>query len=289
MRVLFICILSMILVTQAWSQNSGNDIVLMTNGDEKAGKVTEINQTNIKFVHDGETLSYTLNISDIIKITFSSGRIEFFNKPSQDNSSSVSNRTQNISSGKLMDHHNKVAILPFAYILNKAEAGEAMTYKVQNEAYSFLSKHVGFLKLQDPNTTNALLIKAGVNNDNIRGYTMGEVCDILGVEYVVQGTITQSETAVVTSSYQNSSYSRDQKNQNSQKHSIGLINAIKSSSSSSSSTAQRMNYETSITMNVFKENGDNIFSNDHTSIWNGDDAYKVTLKYLLKRIPLYRK
>jgi len=289
MRFLLTYILSIILVTQICSQDSGNDIVLMSNGDEKAGKVTEINQTNIKFIHDGETLLYTLNISDIIKITFSSGRIEFFNKPSQDNSSTISNRAQNTSSGNLMDHHNKIGILPFTYILNKADAGEAMTYKVQNEAYSFISNHVGFLKLQDPNTTNALLIKAGVNNNNMRGYTMGEICDILGVEYVIQGSITQSETAAVTSSYQSSSYSRDQKNQNNQRHSIGLINSIKSVSSSSSSTAQRINYETSITMNVFKDNGDNIFSKDHTSIWIGDDAYKVTLKYLLKRIPLYRK
>ena len=53
--------------------------------------------------------------------------------------------------------------------------------------------------------------------------------------------------------------------------------------------AQEKNYETSITMNIYTDKNTNIFSKDHTSFWSTNDAYKITLQYLLKHTPVYKR
>ncbi|WP_194767415.1 hypothetical protein [Tamlana sp. I1] len=63
----------------------------------------------------------------------------------------------------------------------------------------------------------------------------------------------------------------------------------KSLSYGSSISTNTQNYATSMTMNIFNDKGVNIYSQEHTSFWNTQDAYKITLKYLAKRIPLYKK
>ncbi len=266
--------------------NTNSDVVLKLNGDEMIGKVTEIGDAEIKFVYKGETLVYTIKKTDILKITYASGRIEFINKPALPSESG--NATVNASvpktvvSSNIGAHHNKVAILPFSYLIDKQDAGEQMTYAVQNEAFSFLSKHAGMLELQSTNTTNALLIKAGVNNGNIRGFTMGEICDILGVEFVLQGAIRQDKTSASNISSGSSTVKLNNNNKN-------VIGAINGRSSYSGYSTSIQNYSTSVTMSVFNDKGENIFSQDHQSFWSSDNAYKITLQYLLKRTPLYKK
>jgi hypothetical protein len=68
------------------------------------GKVIKMNPADLQFIYQNETVTYTVAKSDIVKITFASGRLEFLTKI--DPSSKL----------KLEDHHNKVAILPFGYI-----------------------------------------------------------------------------------------------------------------------------------------------------------------------------
>jgi len=73
-------------------------------------------------------------------------------------------------------------------------------------------------------------------------------------------------------------------------HLIGNpLNDGKSQSFGISTSTSTQNYATSMTMNVFNDKGDNIYSQDHTSFWNTQDSYKITLKYLAKRMPLYKK
>ena len=295
MRKLFVSILLALLGSVAWSQTPAkHDVLLKVNGDEMTGKVTEINDSSIKFTHEGESLVYTIKKMDILKITFASGRIEFFNKqplPSTQNNKTASGQASEKKADQtsLQEHHNKVAILPFKYIVDKNDAGEEMTYKVQTEAFAILQKNNASLELQDPNTTNALLIKAGVTNDNIRGFTMGEICNILGVEYLVQGTITQNTNAVVSSQYSSSSSKSNSQRDGHKSSVIGTILKSSSQNNSSSTSTSTKNYRTSITMNVYTDKGHSIFSQSHDSMWNTNEAYKITLQYLLKRTPIYRK
>jgi len=265
-----------------FSQNY--DIILKTNGEEMEGNIKALNDDFVSFVYKNETIEYNVKQSDIVKITFSSGRVQFFNKfdePGHSNNAS------------LEEHHNKVAVLPFAYIKDQQEGDQVMTKKIQSETFSLLNKHRGGLTYQSTNDTNTLLIKAGVTNNNIQGYTIGEICTILGVEYVIQGMVSVEKT-----SQQNlSSYYDTSKNKGNNKayidshgHLIGNpLNDGKSQSFGISTSTSTQNYATSMTMNVFNDKGDNIYSQDHTSFWNTQDAYKITLKYLAKRMPLYKK
>ncbi len=263
-----------------------NDVILKTNGDEMIGKVLEIADAVIKFSYKGESLIYEVKKSEIIKITFASGRIEFYNRPSTAAPTNNAASNQPVAANtSLLDHHNKVAILPFGYLIDKQDAGESLTYQVQNETFSFLSKHSGVLELQAPNTTNALLIKAGVNNGNLRGFTMGEICNILGVEFIIQGAINQSSTGASTFG---SSSSTIKGNGSTVDNKNGTVIGKLSGSSYGYSTTTK-NYKTSVNMNVYNDKGETLFSQDHESFWSSDDAYKVTLQYLLKRTPLYKK
>ena len=260
------------------------DIILKTNGEEMEGNVNAINDDSISFVYKNETIEYKVSPTDIVKITFASGRVQFFNKFDQPG---------NTTNASLEDHHNKVAVLPFAYIKDQQEGTPVMSSKIQTETFALLSKHRGGLSYQSTNDTNALLIKAGVSNNNIQGYTMGEICTILGVEYVIQGMVSVEKTT-----QQNiNTYSETTKNKGNNKayidshgHLIGNpLDNGKSQSYGTSISTNTQNYATSMTMNVFNDKGDNIYSQDHTSFWNTQDAYKITLKYLAKRMPLYKK
>ena len=210
----------------------------------------------------------------MLKITFSSGRIEIINEAPKKNAD------ESNQGSSLEEHHNKIAILPFVYIINKQSASEEMKYKVQTECYSYLNNHTGELDILDPITTNAILIKAEINSNNIRGYTMGEICDILGVEYVITGTITQNESS--TSNFQGSN--TNVKSGDNKKKTAKTISAATSSYSTSI-----QNYQTAMTMNIYSNKNSNIYSKDHSSFWQTTDAYKITLQYLLKRTPIYKK
>jgi len=248
------------------------------------GSVKGIEEESLSFIYKNETIVYKVNLTDIVKITFASGRVQFFNKFDEPGNS---------NNASLEDHHNKVAVLPFAYIKDQHEGDPVMTNKIQAETFALLSKHRGGLTYQSTNDTNALLIKSGVTNNNIQGYTMGEICTILGVEYVIQGMVSVEKTT-----QQNiNTYAETTKNKgnnkayiNDQGHLVGnpLENG-KSQSYGSSISTNTQNYATSMTMNVFNDKGDNIYSQDHTAFWQTQDAYKVTLKYLAKRMPLYKK
>lgn len=248
------------------------DLLLMNNGEQRSGKVIEISDDEIKFAYAGETLIYTIKKTDISKITFASGRIEFFNPDTTDTSGDDAGPA---------DFYNKLAILPFAYIADRKDGGTEMPVKIQQECYTILNKKANNLQLQDIQTTNALLAKAGVNNGNIQGYTMGEICHILNVEYVIQGMITTNETGEVSSTIgHNNSVIRD----SDKKNVIGKI-----LNTTTSTTTSEKNYDTTVNMNIYDNNGQHLFGQEHSSLWPGADAYRITLNYLLKRTPVYGK
>lgn len=258
------------------------DIVLKNNGEEMEGNVKAIDDNSIQFVYKNESIEYKVKQSDVVKITFASGRIQFLNKPTAgDNKPKTS----------LGDHHNKVAVLPFAYIKDESNGSKAISDRIQVETFSLFNKHKGALQYQDIQTTNALLIKAGVTNNNIQGYTMGEIANILGVEYIIQGTVSVQKT---TQNVYNSSSSTTKKDGaayvDRNGHLVGdiNINGKKQTSTFGSSTAIQ-NYSTSMIINIYNDKGNSIFTQDHTAFWNTQDAYKITLKYIAKRTPLYKK
>jgi TolB-like protein len=289
MRVLLTTLLFSIITICSFSQTKPkHDVILKLNGDELNGKVTEITDTDVKFVYDGETLVYSIKKVDILKITYASGRIEVYNKvplPSESSSPSTpatGGETRPVSSGGggLESHHNKVAILPFAFIRDGASASDALSEKAQTETFAFLSRHAGIFTILDPRTTNALLIKAGVTKENVKGYTMDDLCNILGVEYVVEGTVTVNQGS-------QTNYSSGQYRSTGNNNNKNYDNNRRGSSSTFSTSTQ--NFESSLLLSVYNDKGQSVYSQERSSFFNTQDAYKLTLEYLLKRTPLYQK
>lgn len=270
-RFLQLSLTIFLLIVLTETVGAQNDIVLKIDGTEMIGKVIAIGETNVNFTYQNETIEYKVPKIKISKITFSSGRVEFYN-----------------ASSTLQDHHNKVAILPFAFLKNQDDGSSAMSKKIQQETYAIFNANKGILNFQDPMTTNRLLGKAGIGANDEQNYSMGELCDILGVEFVVQGLVSIEETSV--SSYSAANTNIKTNNKKPAKTFVGKLfdnSGTNVSTSTSSTTSQ--NYSTTITMNVYNDKGDNIFNKDHESFWQSNDAYKVTLKFLAKRTPLFTK
>lgn len=258
-----------------------NDVILKLNGDELTGKVSKITDNDIEFSYAGETLTYTIKKSDIMKITFASGRIEVYNKPALPSETKPQGGGDNTpatavaATSSLESHHNKVAILPFSFVKDGQLTADVMADEVQNECYNYMSKHSGVYTVLDTRTTNALLIKAGVTKNNIKGYTMEDLCNILGVEYVVEGIVSQNKT--IQSSYQTNTGDIKQKNNN------------RATYNSSSFGTTTQSYKTNVTVGIYNDKGNSVYNEDRNSFWATQDAYKNTLEYLLKRSPLYSK
>jgi TolB-like protein len=269
--------------TQPVSKQEKYDIVLKMDGDELEGTVKEILDLEIKFAHKGESLVYAIKKSEILKINFASGRIEFINRPASP-SAKKNEKPADANSGndlpqnennRIGEHHNKVAILPFHYTINKQRAAEEVSDEVQEECFSILSKHSEGLTLLAPHITNAILSKAGVNFNTIANYTMDELCNMLGVEYLVEGRVSQIQTGSVSS--QSNSYNDRYSNRN---------NNYNTSGSSTSTNSQT--YRTTLSLNIFTDKNATIYNDEKISLWS-TETYKSTLVYLLKRCPLYKK
>jgi len=261
-----------------------SDIILKLNGEELSGKVMEITDDEIKFTYKGESLVYKIKKTDILKITYASGRIEMYSKPPLPSETGTAAAAKASGGPGLADHHNKVAILPYAFLKDGETASDDISFKVQSETFAFLSRHAGVMSIVDPRTSNALLIKAGINRETIKGYNMDDLCNILGVEYVIDGivSVNKGNQTNITTGNSNTTYSSGNNNKNNQYKS-----REKSSGSVVSTSTQ--NFETSLTLSIYNDKGVSIYSQERRSFWNTQDAYKITLEYLLKRCPLYSK
>lgn len=261
------------------SNNEKADIILKVNGDEMKGKITKITDTDLTFIYSGETLEYTIKKSDILKITHSSGRVETINQPPLP--SDIRKNDQIVMKGTPADHHNRIAVLPFHYLIENQPGADEIGLSAQQDTYSFLSQHSAGYTLIDPRTTNALLAKGGVTKENITGFTMNELCNILGVEYIIDGTVKQNKAS-------QTSYTSDNSNTNVKRNANDKVTKVNSYGSTFSNAEQR--YDVSVSLNIYNDNNANIYNQSHKAFFsNTDGGFGSPLQYLLKRCPLYRK
>lgn len=256
------------------------DVVRKVNGEELKVKVTKVSDEDITFVYPGETLEYTVRKSDIAKITHASGRVETFGQPAT-LPAQVRQQDAVSMTATPADHHNKIAILPFTFLMDNQPGADEIGLKAQQDAFGYLSQHSAGYTIVDPRTTNALLIKAGATKDKMAGFTMKELADILGVEYIIDGAVMQNKAAQTSSSsgYGNTTVKRDGDKD---------VKAVSGYSSSNSYSQQR--YEVAVSMHIYMDNNASIFNQTHKAFWtNTDGSYNSPLEYLLKKCPLYRK
>jgi hypothetical protein len=160
-----------------------------------------------------------------------------------------------------------MAVLPIHYI---GDSKDEMRYRLQDMAHDYLRDHSAEVRLQDPFATNALLAKRQITADNLRAYTPAELTEILGVDYVVTGRITQEYAGGLSNTRSTREGNRHGRPTNTRVRTTEL-------------------YHTYIELDMFDSKGVSIYSKSRKSILYDVDAYKNGLHYLLKRSPLVKK
>jgi hypothetical protein len=191
--------------------------------------------------------------------------------------------TESTATASPASTRNKVAVMPINYIGEDNDArAEEMRFHLQEIAINCLSESAAELKFMDATEVNARLFKNGINIDNIRQYTPKELAGILNVEYIIMGSVLQDRGNVVTVSRTNNSRRQNVEH-------WGKWMEVNRRNSSSTASVTRQNIETHVSVSIYNETGEKIYTKSRQSILSDADAYKAAIKYLLKRTPLYRR
>ncbi|WP_129715524.1 hypothetical protein [Pedobacter sp. SYP-B3415] len=279
MKTLVTLLLLSIVAVSTHAQTGKKDVIQKVNGEQMEGKLIKITDSEVTFVFAGETAEYVVKKSEIAKISHASGRVETFAQ--QGHPAQQRQNDQVTMTASPADHHNKIAILPFTYLMDNQKGADAIGLKAQEDTFGFLSKNAAAYTIQDPRTTNAMLAKGGVTREKMMNFTMKEIGDILGVEYIIDGTVTQNK-GYQTSSTTNTSDTKVKREGDKD------LKGISSYGSSNSYAAQR--YDVSVSLHIYMDNNASIYNQTHKAFLSSTDgSYTGPLEYLLKRCPLYRK
>ncbi|WP_166960319.1 hypothetical protein [Yeosuana marina] len=252
-----------------------SDVVVMLNGEERSGKVMAINDQVITFIYDNETLEYQIKKGEVNKIIFASGRIQQISKNS--------NKKRTIENSNPLARKGKMAVLPFRIITNMPTIDkDAIGKKIQIDCANTIKEEAPMIDVIDPRVVNATLAKNNIAVDQLQNMLPNELAELLGVENVVFGSYDIENTG--TRSYGSSvtTYkSNREKDDNKYKRKGTEIN------SGSSSTTDT--FDSRMTIDIYNDQGSNIYSVSRKPFSAGLDKYHSTISYLIKRAPFGSK
>lgn len=109
---------------------------------------------------------------------------------------------------------------------------------------------------------------------------------ILGMEYVVYGTADVENKGTITTgsgvtTYKDKESNKYENNKNNSKASGTAI--------SSGSSVTRINCDEHISLTIYNDQGNNIYSDKRSPFGSDLDAYNASLKYMVKRTPFGSK
>jgi hypothetical protein len=278
-----ISILTIIYSLVCFNSLFAQDKVTLTSGELKEGKVTGITETVVKLRYPGEEFDYEFDKKTVAKIQFASGRVENFATGGSGGASPAPAQMPMGSS----DSHNKIAVLPFTFITNDpGMSPESMGNLTQNATANLVKKEYGALTLQDPMVTNSILGKNSINRENISNFSPAEVAQLLGVEFVIYGTVEIVNKGSSTFNSGVGTYKEKESN-NYQSNSDNRKTTGTAVTTGSSTTT--VNYDTTVDFRLFNDRGDNIYSESRHAFGNAVDAYKGSVEYMVKRTPFGSK
>lgn len=258
------------------------DVLFLKSGEKKEGKVTGITTSHVKFRYIGEEFDYEIPKTDLAKIQFSSGREEVFEVV--DTGATVSTIP---APANAADAHNKIAVLPFQFISNDPSMdANSLSNLAQNTTANSIREQYGNLILQDPVTTNALLAKKNIDQSNITTMTPTEVANLLGVEYVVYGTVNLTNKGASTYGSSGTTYKEREKTDYNRGKSDERTKGSAFTSSSSSTTIE---YDTSVDFRLFNNQGTNLYSDSRHVFGSEVNSYENGINYMIKRTPFGSK
>ena len=156
--------------------------------------IAKMSDKTVEYSLPGETLQISLDVSQIARIDFASGRSQTFDvsaSTAPSNNVATNNSDQVIASADMKP--NTIAVLPIPF-LNSAtqESSEEMAKFAQNDIYNKLldkSANIFPLTVQDLRVTNSLLHKAGIDYKNIDETPIEDLQKILGVDNVIASKV----------------------------------------------------------------------------------------------------
>lgn len=181
----------------------------------------------------------------------------------------------------------KIAVLPFNYVTNDASL-PVDQYKelVQSHCATVFREEAKKLEVQDPMTTNTLLLRNEMSGENLAKFLPSEIAEALGVQYVVFGTFNLTNKGTTSYGSSSSSYNEKEKKETDENE---RETKSKGTSSTYSSSSSYTNYEADMEMRIFDDTGQTVYSRSHQP-FNADPAeYDATLKWLIRRSPWGRK
>lgn len=240
--------------------------------------IAKMSDKTVEYSLPGETVQISLDVSQIARIDFASGRSQTFDVTP--NSATPNTSGQVAASAEMKP--NTIAVLPIPYVNSGTlETSEEMAKFAQNDLYNKLldkSANLFPLTVQDLRVTNSLLHKAGIDYKNIDETPIEDLQKILGVDNIlaakVSYTITEGSTASTYNSG-NAKVSDDNKK-------------VKTNDVSTTTASTQTYYNYMVYFDMYK-NGTKIYSQTRKPFLNIKDSWMDSISYLLKRSPIYVK
>ncbi|MBW1656540.1 hypothetical protein [Flavobacterium quisquiliarum] len=240
--------------------------------------ISKMSDKTVEYSLPGETLQISLDVSQIARIDFSSGRSQTFDVSQGNSSPSSGSSTIAVSEMK----SNTIAVLPVPYLNSDTqESSEEMAKFAQNDLYNKLldkSSNILPLTVQDLRTTNSLLHNAGIDYKNIDETPIEDLEKILGVDNIVAAKVSYTIGTAATSTTYNSGNAKVSDNNK----------KVKTNDVSTTTSNNQNYYYYTVYFDMYK-NKDKIYSQTRKPFLAVKDSWMDSVSYLLKRSPIYVK
>ncbi|WPO77135.1 hypothetical protein [Flavobacterium sp. KACC 22761] len=242
------------------------------------GTISKISDKTVEYSLPGETLLIVLDVSQIARIDFASGRSQTFDVTP---SNSVSdNSGQTIIAGEMKP--NTIAVLPVPFLNSDTQqSSEEMAKFGQNDMYNKLldkSGNIAPLTVQDLRTTNSLLSKAGIDYRNIDSTPIEDLEKILGVDNIVAAKVSFTIGTGTTATTYNSGNAKVSNNNK----------KVTTNDYSTTTANNQQYYYYTVYFDMYK-NRSKIYSQTRKPFLAVKDSWMESVQYLLKRSPIYVK
>ncbi|CAI2767273.1 hypothetical protein [Flavobacterium collinsii] len=243
--------------------------------------VAKMSDKTVEYSLPGETVQISLDVSQIARIDFASGRSQTFDvtvNTAVSSTTSSGNSGQTIATAEMKV--NTIAVLPVPYVNSGTlESSEEMAKFAQNDLYNKLldkSSNLFPLTVQDLRVTNSLLHKAGIDYKNIDETPIEDLQRILGVDNIIATKVSYTITeGSIASTYNSGSAKVSDNNKK-----------VKTSDISTTSASTQTYYHYTVYFDMYK-NGTKIYSETRKPFLNIKDSWMDSVSYLLKRSPIY--